>query len=151
MKDTLFPGLLIFLQISIYLNIRFFISYIINKKESSKKNFLVITLINFITGLVLLALMMLAPEVVTKFQLQTMMVLESGLIFFFLLFVKTTITIRVFKRSKSTDYYDISFFGKKVYRPDVVKKTELAIVILSMPFTLITGAYFLANVFSLVP
>jgi len=147
MNNAFFPGLLIFLQVSIYVNIRFFISYIIKKKESSQKKFFITTLVNSLTGIVLLAVMMLTPEGVARFELQTMMILESGLIFFFLIFVKVTIAVRVLKRAKEPEYYDISFFGKKVYKPEVVKKSELAIFILTVPFTLITGAYFVANIF----
>ncbi len=147
MNDAFFPALLIILQILIFADIRYIRLYITNKNDVYFKKFKITTFIIFCLGLVILATMAHTPEVVTKFKMQTMMVLESGLIFFSLLMVKARITIRVIKRGKSPEYYDISFFGKKVYRPDVVKKSELAIFILSMPFTLITGAYFLANVF----
>ncbi len=148
MKDAFFPALLIILQISIFADLRYIRLYITEKNEVYFTKFKVTTSIIFIIGIVTLIIMVHTPEVVTKFQMQTMMVLESGLIFFFLLSVKARITLKVIRRGKSPEYYDISFFGKKVYRPDVVKKSELAIFILSMPFTLITGAYFLANIFA---
>jgi hypothetical protein len=148
MKDAFFLGLLILLQISILVSIQFLTSYFGERKKGSFQGVIVTTSFSFLIGIVLLIIMMYAPDIISKFNIQTMMVPESGLIFFFLVFVKTRITIRVLKRVKSPDYYDISFFGKKVYRLNVVKKSELAIFILSMPFTLITGAYFLVNIFT---
>ena len=148
MKDNFFLGLLIFLQILIFVEIQFMRSYLSRKKESSFKVLFITTSVIFIIGIIILAVMMRDPDVVAKFQMQRMMVLESGLIFCFLVYIKVRITIRVLNRVKSPDYYDISFFGKKVYRLEVVKKSELAIYILSMPVTLIAGAYFLVNVFA---
>ena len=101
----------------------------------------------FSIGLLTLIILMNTSDVVKKFKMEKMMVLESGLIFFFLLYIKGRITVRTIKRANDPDFYDISFFGKKVYRPNVVKKSELAIFLLTMPFTLICGAYFIANIF----
>lgn len=148
MKDAFFLVLLIFLQISIFIHIQFITAYIIQKKNSSLKGFLVTTITNFIIGMAMLIVMLDDPDVLKRFKVEPMMVVESGLAFFFLLFIKIRITVRVIKRVKNPDFYDISFFGKKVYKLDVVKKSELAIYILSMPFTLVTGAYFLVNVFT---
>jgi len=147
MNDAFFLGLLIFLQFSIFVSIQFARSYISNRTASSYNRIRIAIIINVLTGLLTLFLMIHNPEVVSKFQIQSMMVLESGLIFFFLVYIKSRIAIRVIKRSKDTNYYDISFFGKKVYKPEVVKKSEVAIFIVTMPFTVITGAYFLANIF----
>lgn len=148
MKDKFFPGLLIFLQLLIFINIKFIRSYIANKKDGSFRIMFITTSVILIIGIAILAVMMNDPVVVAKFQMQRMMVLESGLLFCFLVYIKTRITIRVLHRVKNPDFYDISFFGKKVYKVEVVKKSELAIYILSMPVTLIAGAYFLVNVFA---
>jgi len=147
MKDALFLWLLIFLQISIYVNIKFIISYVTRKKEGSMKGLLITGFTVFLIGLSALIILMNTSDVVRKFKMEKMMVLESGLIFFFLLYVKGRITIDTIKRARSPEFYDISFFGKKVYRPNIVKKSELAIFLLTMPFTLICGAYFIANIF----
>jgi len=148
MKDKFFLGLLVFLQLLIFINIKFIRSYIANKKDGSFRIMFITTSVILVIGIAILAVMMNDPVVVAKFQMQRMMVLESGLLFCFLVYIKTRITIRVLNRVKNPDFYDISFFGKKVYRVEVVKKSELAIYILSMPVTLIAGAYFLVNVFA---
>jgi len=147
MKDLFFLGLLIVLQISILLNIRFAINYFIRGEEESRKGLLAAASVNFLIGIILLIIMFFAPDILSKFQIQSMTVPESGLIFCLLVFIKIRIVLRVFKRVKDPDFYDISFFGKKVYRLNVVKKSELAVFLLSMPVTLIAGAYFVVNIF----
>ncbi len=147
MKDAFFPGLVLFLQFSLFVNIQFIKSYITTRKDENYNRLITITVFNLLLGMVILFIMMYSPDIVTKFRMQSMMVPESGLIFLLLVFIKTRIAIGIIKRSKDPEFFDISFFGKKVYKPGIVKKSEVAIYIFTMPFTLITGAYFLANVF----
>ena len=147
MRDIFFLGLLVALQLSIFIHALFIGAYLSEKSDRSFRGFLVTTVSNFLIGMVMLIMMVQTPEIVRKFSFKPMMVLESGLVFFLLLFVKIRITIRIIKRFMNPEYYDLNFFGKKVYKPGVVKKSELAIYYLTMPFTLFTGAYFLANMF----
>jgi hypothetical protein len=147
MKDLFFLGILIFLQFSILLNIQLLISYFSSGKKGSLKGVYAAASVNLFIGIIILLIMVFAPDVVSKFELQSMTVPESGLIFCLLVFIKARIALRVFRRAKDPDYYDISFFGKKVYRLNVVKKSELAVFLLSMPVTLIAGAYFVVNIF----
>jgi hypothetical protein len=147
MKDVFFLGLLILLQISILVNIQLVVSYFKSEGKGSLKSVIAAASVNFLIGIILLVIMLFAPEVVSAFKIQSMTVPESGLIFCLLIFVKTRIALRVLKRVKDPDFYDISFFGKKVYRLNVVKKSELAVFLLSMPVTLIAGAYFIVNIF----
>lgn len=132
---------------SIFIHALFIGSYLSEKSERSFRGFLVTTVSNFLIGMIMLIIMMKTPEIIRKFSFKPMMVLEAGLVFFSLLFVKIRITIRIIMRAMKPESYDINFFGKKVYKPGIVKKSELAIYYLTMPFTLFTGAYFLANIF----
>ncbi len=148
MSDAFFLGLLIFLQAAIFIDIQFIMAYFASRKESGYLKIIATTFAIFVAGLIVLFFMMRNPDAVTRLGIERLMVPESGLIFFVLIFIKARITYRVVLRSRSPEFYDISFFGKKVYRPEVVKKSEIAIYVVSMPFTLITGAYFIANVFT---
>lgn len=145
MKDGFFFWLLILLHISIFAHIIYIVAYIEEKKDKIFKGFVVTTATNFMFGMLTLILLIREPDVAVNIEMKTLMLIESGFMFLFLIFVKTKITIRIFRRSKNSDFYDISFFGKKVYKVDIVKKSELAFYFLSMPFTLLTGAYFIAN------
>lgn len=147
MIDSLFLWLLIYLQISVFVHILFIISYISEKSNFSFRGFLLTTLTNFGIGIGILVLMLKDPDVIRRFTLGPVLFIESGVVFSLLIFLKILITVRVVKRVKNPENWDISFFGKKVYKQDVVKKGELAAYFLTLPFTLISGAYFLVNLF----
>ncbi len=147
MTDRLFLWLLIYLQISVFAHILFIVSYISEKSGASFKGFLFTTLTNFIIGISILILMVKDADVVRRFTHGPVLFIESGLVFVLLIFLKIMITIRIYKRIKAPGSYDITFFGKRVYKKNVVKKGELAAYFLTLPFTLISGAYFLVNLF----
>ncbi|HOK02245.1 MAG TPA: hypothetical protein PKX79_10055 [Spirochaetota bacterium] len=106
------------------------------------------TFSNFAIGLSILYVLTKEPLVLKRFSFAPFLIIESGLVFSFLILLKVWITLRIWRRMKDPENYDISFFGKKVYKQDVVKKGELAAYFLTLPFTLISGAYFLVNIFS---
>ncbi len=147
MIDSLFLWLLIYLQISVFVHILFIVSYISEQSNFSFRGFLFTTFTNFGIGMGALIVMMRDPDVVRRFSVGPVLFIESGVVFCLLIFLKILITVRIIKRMKAPDSYDISFFGKKVYRQDVVKKGELATYFLTLPFTLMSGAYFLVNLF----
>jgi len=147
MIDSLFLWLLVYLQISVFVHILFIVSYISEKSNFSFRGFLVTTLTNFVIGMAILIVMMKDPDVIKRFTMGPVLFIESGVIFSLLIFLKVLITIRIIRRMKAPDSYDVSFFGKKVYKQDVVRKGELATYFLTLPFTLISGAYFLVNLF----
>ncbi len=146
MLNAFFIALLILFQISVFIHILFITSYISGKLERSFKGFLLTTFTNFIICMIMLVILIKSPGIVQMLRLRPMLELESGLIFIFLVFVKVRITLRIIKRSREPENYDISYFGKKVYRETVVKKSEVAVYLLTMPFTLICGAYFVVNI-----
>lgn len=148
MSDAFFLGLLIFLQAAIFIDLQFVMAYFARRKESGYLKIIAATFVILIAGVIALFYMLRNPDAVTRLGIQRLMVPESGLIFSALFFIKLRIAYRVIKRSRDPEFYDISFFGKKVYRPNVVKKSEIAIYAVTMPFTLITGAYFIANTFT---
>ncbi|HOK93049.1 MAG: hypothetical protein BWY23_00217 [Spirochaetes bacterium ADurb.Bin218] len=148
MIDKIFLWLLIYLQLSLFLHILFIILYIAEKSNSSFRGFLATTFSNFAIGLSILYVLTKEPLVLKRFSFAPFLIIESGLVFSFLILLKVWITLRIWRRMKDPENYDISFFGKKVYKQDVVKKGELAAYFLTLPFTLISGAYFLVNIFS---
>lgn len=149
MKYDFFLSLLICLHISIFVHIVYIAAYIEGKKYRELKGYRYTRYISIFFAVLIALVIYARPAMSSKVRSETIMLIESGFIFFFLLFVKISITVRIFKRSRNSDYYDISFFGKKVYKLEVVKKSELAVYLVSMPFTLMTGAYFIANIIAL--
>ena len=90
------------------------------------------------------------PAAVRRINLSFILWVISGFTNIILLGVKISILGKVIKRTKDPDYYDINFFGKKVYKADIINKNELAAVFLTMPFFLILGSYFVARLINLI-
>jgi len=147
MLDFFVVFLIIALQISIFAHILFLAGYLNTKNERSFRGFLGTAILNFLTGMILAVYVVVHPDVVRQLQLDLLQVLESGLFFVFLVFLKIKITVRIIRRAKDPANYHFSHFGKKVYNQSIVTKKELGIYFLTMPFTLIIGAYFIVKVF----
>ena len=94
----------------------------------------------------MVVMLMQTPQIIYKYKLEFILLVESGLVFILLLSVKIRITLRIFLRSRNPEYYDINFFGKKVYKQKIISKGEVAAYILTMPVTLFAGAYFFAKI-----
>lgn len=104
--------------------------------------FLATTFTNFIMTAIMAVMLMRTPAIVYKFRLEFILIVEAGIAFFILMLVKIRITLRIILRSRNPDYYDINFFGKKVYKTKIISKGEVATYILTMPVTIFVGAYF---------
>ncbi len=90
------------------------------------------------------------PDAVKKIDISLLLWAISGFINIILVSVKISIIRKVYIRSKDPQYYDLNFFGKKVYRPDILQKSELAAMFLTMPLFLIMGSYFVARLINLI-
>lgn len=90
------------------------------------------------------------PDAVRKIDLSLLLWAVSGFINLILIGVKISIARKIYIRSKDPQYYDLNFFGKKVYRSDILQKSELAAMFLTMPLFLIMGSYFVARLINLL-
>ncbi len=90
------------------------------------------------------------PAVIKNINIGLILWVISGFLNIILISVQVTIVVKIIKRSKDPAYYDLSFFGKKVYKPEIVKKSELAAMFLSMPLFLLVGSYFTARLINLI-
>ena len=82
--------------------------------------------------------------------MKTILWVISGFITILILTLKIFIFRRIYKRTKDPNYYHVNFFGKKVYEKKIVKQYEFLTLILSMPFFLMIGAYFVALLINLI-
>jgi len=139
--------LILFLQLSIFVHIQNMIGYIAKKEVKYFRGFMITAVSNIVIATLLAISIKVYPAVLKKMQMELMLLLESGLIFFYLLIVKIRITIRIFKRLKDPSNYHFSYFGKKVYDTTIVTYGELITYFVTMPFTIFAGAYFFAKVF----
>jgi len=74
----------------------------------------------------------------------------AGLVLFVILFLKIAVTIRILKRTKDPAFYTLNYFGKKVYEKGIVRPSEFITIILSMPFFLLVGSYFVARLINMI-
>lgn len=142
MRNSFFLTLIILLQLSVFAHVGFISSYVKSKSTSSFRGFLATTFTNFTITAVMVIMLMQTPQIIYKFKLELILLVEAGLVFVLLLFVKIRITVRIIFRSRNPMFYDINFFGKKVYKSTIISKGEVAAYILTMPVTLFAGAYF---------
>jgi len=126
------------------------ILYLSNKSESYFKSLLGTFIINTTLMILISIVAMGKPEDVYSINLKFITWVVSGIICFFVLILKISISIRIYKRTKDPDFYDINFFGKKVYRPGLVKPKEFLALIASVPIFLLIGSYFVARLINLI-
>lgn len=136
---------IIILQLSLAVHVYYIISYISKKQDKDFKGFLFTSLINIFLGIFLSVFILLFPQELKEINLERILFIESGVIFFGMLFVKTRIAINIYKRTKDPQYFHYSYFGKKVLHPNVVKMPELFTYFLTLPLTLVCGAYFIVK------
>ena len=142
--------LLISLSFSFCLQILVIIQYLSTKAESYYRIFLGTFVINTILMIIISIFMFKRPVYFYNLDIKFLLWIISGFILFVLLFLKITIFLRVYKRAKDPAFYTINFFGKKVYEKGIVKQSEFVTVILSMPFFLLIGSYFVARLINML-
>ncbi len=142
--------LLCLLLISISIHVRYIIVYIQKRQKKYFNLFLATALSNTIIALTLSIAAFFNPDQIRRLNLQFIIWLVSGVIAIALLIFKVVIFIRIYKRMKNPENYHKNFFGKKVYHSSVVKQNEYGALLLSMPFFLIAGAYFVARLINLI-
>ncbi len=142
--------ILLTLAFSFCFQILSIILYLMNKSSFYYRMFLGTFLSNTILMVVIGILAMRDPSAVRKIDFSLTLWVISGFINVILVSVKIAIFRKIFIRSKDPQYYDLNFFGKKVYRPDIIQKSELAAMLLTMPLFLIIGAYFAARLINLI-
>jgi len=142
--------LLISLSFSFCFQILVIVQYLSTKSEGYYRIFLGTFVINTILMIVISIFMFKRPVYFYNLNIKFLLWVISGFILFILLFMKITIFLRVYKRSKDPAFYTINFFGKKVLEKGIVKQSEFVTVILAMPFFLILGSYFVARLINIL-
>jgi len=137
--------LLIALFLSFLGHIFALVTYVTRKSERSLRTFIKTTISNVILAGTCIVLFMSRPDLMFEVDVQKLVWLMSGFIMFTTLGVKIRIFIRIYKRAQNPEHYHVNFFGKKVLHSSVVNRIELAIFFGTIPFFLMSGAYFIAR------
>jgi hypothetical protein len=140
--------LLFFLSFTAHILIVVF--YVINKSKKLFNAFLVTAFTNVSIGMVLSIFALNQPEKIRNIDIKLILWIISGFIMFLMLVLKIAFFRRIYLRTKDPECYHFNYFGKKVYNKGLVKQYEYFTLLLSMPFFLILGAYFIARLINLV-
>ncbi len=142
--------LLITLSFSFCLQILVIIQYLSTKSESYYRTFLGTFIINTILMVVTSVAILKDASSLLAIDIKFILWIVSGFVLIFILFIKITTIIKIYKRSKDPQFYSINFFGKKVYEKGVIKPYEFLTLILTMPFFLMVGSYFVARLINML-
>ncbi len=136
---------IIVLQISLIVHIYFMVSFISKKKDQDFRGFFITAIVNIFMAIFIAFLIVLYPGQLRQIDFDKILFLESGAIFFVMLFVKMRITVRIYKKSKDPSNYHFNIFGKKVLHKNVATPQDVMIYFMTLPITLISGAYFIVK------
>ncbi len=142
--------LLITLSFSFCLQILVIIQYLSTKSESYYRTFLGTFIINTILMVITSVSLFRDSSDLVSIDLKLILWIVSGFVLIFIVFLKISTIIKIYKRSKDPLFYSINFFGKKVYEKGIVKPHEFLTLIFTMPFFLMVGAYFLARLINML-
>ena len=124
--------------------------YLSNKSENYFRSLLGTFIMNTVLMVLMSILAVTHPTDIYSVNMKFIMWIVSGIILFFILIIKISILTRIYRRSKNPEFYSINFFGKKVYEKGIVKPKEFLTLIVSLPFFLLIGAYFVARFINLI-
>ena len=133
------------IQISFLTDIYYIISYISKRENKYLRGFFAAAVITISISIFMSIFVFLKPGEFADIHLERFLIIESGFIFIIMLYIKARVTIRIYRRTQDPEHYHISYFGKKVIHPSAVTTKDLVTYFLTMPFTLLCGAYFIVK------
>lgn len=142
--------LLITLSFSFCLQILVIIQYLSTKSESYYRTFLGTFIINTILMVITSIAIFKDASSLLAIDIKFILWIVSGFVLIFILFIKISTIMKVYRRTKDPQFYSINFFGKKVYEKGIIKPYEFLTLILTMPFFLMVGSYFIARLINMV-
>ncbi|TFH42226.1 MAG: hypothetical protein E4G96_03880 [Chrysiogenales bacterium] len=100
---------------------------------------------NIILSIGVATIVVINPKIMSGINLDLVFILESGMLFLYMLAIKIRLTIIIIHRVKNPENFHLSHFGKKIYHTTVVDFKELMTYFLTLPFTMMAGAYFIVK------
>jgi hypothetical protein len=134
---------LLFLSFTIHILIVVF--YVINKSKILFNLFIVTAFTNISIGMILSIYALNKPESIRDLDFGFILWILSGFVMLIMAILKATFFRKIYLRTKDPKNFHYNFFGKKVLNKGIVKQYEYFTLMLSMPFFLLLGAYFIAR------
>jgi len=142
--------LLFFLFLSFGVHVLSIILYIQTKHKKYFSLFTSTVVSNMIFAISLSIIALSRPEMIRTLELNVVLWLFSGFTTVIILMVKIGIFRKIYKRTRDPVNFHINYFGKKVYEPGIVKNHEILGLVVTIPFFLFIGAYFIARLINFI-
>lgn len=142
--------LLIFIIISFGFHLYFLARFIMKRDKPSITWFLNTSLTNIALACGLIIVILKNPDAVRNLDFRLYSWIFTGLILILVVFVKVRILRTIYRRAQMPEHFHYNFFGKKVLHPSVIKKYEFITFLVTIPFFLIAGAYFVARLINIL-
>lgn len=146
MKFIIFIGLAIALQTSLIFHVYSLIGYISSKKMEYFRLFMITAVSNMLISVAVASLVMIDQKITSGIKMDSILLLESGLLFIYMMAIKIRVTLIIIKRVRDPKNYHFSHFGKKIYNTTVVDFKEVLTYFVTFPFTMMAGAYFIVKI-----
>lgn len=135
------------LEISFMSHLYFASSFISQKRQEDFRKFIITGVVNVFLSLFLAMIILINPREIDAINLERILFVESGALLLVMLYLKGVVSIRIYRRMQDPSHFHYSYFGKKVVHPSVVTSKDLFIYFLTIPVTVICGAYFASYLF----
>lgn len=146
MKQIIFIALAISLQTSVVIHLYSLIAYLLKKKLQHFRYFMITAVINIFMSIGIAIIVIIDQKVTSGFNLDLIFLLESGMLFIYMVAIKVRVTMSIILRLRDPENYHFSHFGKKIYHTTIVNFQELMTYFLTLPFTMMAGAYFIVKI-----
>lgn len=142
--------LFLLLLVSFFFHMFFLVKYVLKGDKRDLKRFIHTAIANVMIAGSLIFAALMWPDLIQGVKLKLIVWIFSGLIMIIMLMIKITVFKIIYRRSKDPEYFHYNFFGKKVLHPSVIRPVELILFMFTIPFFLISGAYFIARLINLI-
>jgi hypothetical protein len=149
MKFIIFIALIIALQTSLIIHIYSLVGYISTKKIDYFRFFMITAATNMFLSIGVATIVMIYQNMLAGINLDVIFILESGLLFVYMMAIKVRVTLVIIRRLRNPQNYHFSHFGKKIYNTTIIDFKELMTYFITFPFTIMAGAYFFVRLIRL--
>ncbi len=136
--------------LSILIHFYFGFVYVTSRKKKYLALYIGTASINVLIAGTLIFISLMYPHLIRAIDPKLLFWVLSGMILIFTLVIQLSILRKIYLRSKEPENFHYNFFGKKVLHPSVVKPSYLLAFLMTMPFLLLAGPYFVARIINII-
>ncbi|HNR89862.1 MAG TPA: hypothetical protein PKM65_16110 [Spirochaetota bacterium] len=137
---------IVVLLLSFGFHLFFLMQYVVTKDTRQLRRFVNTAISNIVIAGGVTILVLFRPDLIRSIDVDMLLWMITGAIMVMMVTIKVTIVRNIMQRAKDPAFFHYNYFGKKILDPGVVKPGEVMVFMLTMPFFLLAGAYFVARI-----